>query len=236
MRQSTLLALSAPLLALAKPLVHERLHKRHEITSTIYEEVTVTVDVTVTVYGPSPQAQAEADVEITLNEPQKNQAEPTGHTEAAGYDGGAVRIQEPPKPTGPAGKSPLDHQKEQEEIQEKQKKIQEDLIRQQEGHKDTQKHSGEKKPEPSKPESQPKQPSQPEKQPDKQPEKQPENNQPTSGQGPSGGSCGEVGGKCLASDVTIYDDQGIGACGWQNDTNTEDYFALAAGELLIQAT
>lgn len=227
MRQSTLLALSAPLLALAKPLVHERLHKRHEITSTIYEEVTVTVDVTVTVYGPSPQAQAEADVGITLDEPRKNQAEPTGHHEAAGYDGAAVKIAEPPKPTEPAGTSPLDHQKEQEKIQEKQKEIQEELIKQQEAHKDTQKNFQQNQPEPSKPDPKP---SQPEKQPEKEAEKQPDNKQPTSGQGPSGGSCGEVGGKCLASDVTIYDDQGIGACGWQNDTNSEDYFALAAGE------
>ena len=47
---------------------------------------------------------------------------------------------------------------------------------------------------------------------------------------PSGGSCGTTGGKCTASRMTIYNDQGIGACGWTNDTNSQDFFALAAGK------
>ena len=51
----------------------------------------------------------------------------------------------------------------------------------------------------------------------------------SSGSGSSGGSCGQVGAKCLAQDLTIYNDQGLGACGWQNDTNSENFFALAAG-------
>ena len=41
-----------------------------------------------------------------------------------------------------------------------------------------------------------------------------------------GSSCGTVGG-VGSGDVTIYNDQGYGACGWENDTNSEDFFALA---------
>ena len=43
----------------------------------------------------------------------------------------------------------------------------------------------------------------------------------------NGGSCGSIGGSC-SGDVTIYNDQGLGACGWSNDTNSDDFFALAA--------
>lgn len=50
------------------------------------------------------------------------------------------------------------------------------------------------------------------------------------GSGPSGGACGSVGGKC-SGDVTMYNDQGSGACGWTNNTNTDEFFALAIGML-----
>ena len=49
-------------------------------------------------------------------------------------------------------------------------------------------------------------------------------------QATSGGSCGEIGGSCKASDVTYFQG-GLGACGWTNDTTSEDFFALAAGAL-----
>lgn len=49
---------------------------------------------------------------------------------------------------------------------------------------------------------------------------------PSTGGG-NGGSCGSIGGSC-SGDVTIYNDQGLGACGWANDTNSQDFFALAA--------
>lgn len=49
-------------------------------------------------------------------------------------------------------------------------------------------------------------------------------------QATSGGSCGEIGGPCKASDITYFDG-GLGACGWTNDTTSEDFFALAAGAL-----
>ena len=233
MKQSTLLALIAPILALAKPLKHERLHKRHEITSTIYEEVTVTVDITVTVYVPASEASASA--EVTLDKPADNEAKPTGNVVAKVEASNSeppkeAKKEETPKSTEVEAKSPIDHQKEQEELQEKQKQIQEDLIKQQEGHKAEQKGYEVKQPEVKQPEPKQPEPKQPEpKQEPKQTETKDSNTQ-SSGSAPSGGSCGEVGGKCLASDVTIYDDQGIGACGWQNDTNSEDYFALAAGE------
>lgn len=46
---------------------------------------------------------------------------------------------------------------------------------------------------------------------------------------PSGGSCGDVGGTCSAPNVTYFEG-GLGACGWSNDTNTQDFFALAHGK------
>ena len=44
----------------------------------------------------------------------------------------------------------------------------------------------------------------------------------------SGGSCGEIGGTCTATNVTYFGG-GMGACGWSNDTTSEDFFALAHG-------
>ena len=44
----------------------------------------------------------------------------------------------------------------------------------------------------------------------------------------SGDSCGNVGGTCTAANVTYYGG-GLGACGWSNDTTSEDFFALAHG-------
>lgn len=44
----------------------------------------------------------------------------------------------------------------------------------------------------------------------------------------SGGSCGEIGGTCTATNVTYFGG-GLGACGWSNDTTSEDFFALAHG-------
>lgn len=49
-------------------------------------------------------------------------------------------------------------------------------------------------------------------------------------QSTSGSSCGEVGGACSAANVTYFGG-GMGACGWSNDTNSEDFFALAHGAL-----
>ena len=48
----------------------------------------------------------------------------------------------------------------------------------------------------------------------------------------SGGACGEVGGTCTATNVTFYGG-GLGACGYSNDTMTEDFFALAHGALSV---
>lgn len=54
------------------------------------------------------------------------------------------------------------------------------------------------------------------------------------GSSSSGGSCGTVGGKC-SGDVTYYE-AGLGACGWTNDGNSEDVFALAHGMPLARAS
>ena len=50
---------------------------------------------------------------------------------------------------------------------------------------------------------------------------------------PSGGACGTTGGKCTAEKMTIYNDQGLGSCGWSNDTNSQDFFALAEGKCTL---
>ena len=55
------------------------------------------------------------------------------------------------------------------------------------------------------------------------------------GSQPSGGACGTTGGKCTAEKMTIYDDQGLGACGWSNDTNSQDFFALAEGKCTLRS-
>ncbi len=51
----------------------------------------------------------------------------------------------------------------------------------------------------------------------------------TSDSGPSGGACGQKNGKCIASDVTTFDG-GMGACGFDDATYTQNYFALAHGK------
>ena len=48
----------------------------------------------------------------------------------------------------------------------------------------------------------------------------------------TGGSCGEIGGTCTATNVTYFGG-GLGACGWSNDTMQEDFFALAHGAVLV---
>ncbi|CAD6582290.1 MAG: hypothetical protein ASARMPREDX12_000894 [Alectoria sarmentosa] len=50
----------------------------------------------------------------------------------------------------------------------------------------------------------------------------------------SGGSCGEVGGTCYATNVTYFGG-GLGACGWSNDTTSEDFFALAHEMMGLQS-
>ena len=63
------------------------------------------------------------------------------------------------------------------------------------------------------------------------PPSQPQTPPPSSGSGGgSGGSgCGSIGGQCIG-DLTIYNNKGLGACGWENNTNTEDFFALSYGK------
>ncbi|KAF6224114.1 hypothetical protein HO133_010688 [Letharia lupina] len=50
----------------------------------------------------------------------------------------------------------------------------------------------------------------------------------------SGGSCGENGGTCTATNVTYFGG-GLGACGWSNDTTSEDFFALAHDMMGLQS-
>ena len=55
-----------------------------------------------------------------------------------------------------------------------------------------------------------------------------DNTSPDQTQATSGGSCHLVGGACSADNVTYFGG-GMGACGWSNDTMSEDFFALAYG-------
>lgn len=50
----------------------------------------------------------------------------------------------------------------------------------------------------------------------------------TSGSGATGGACGTKGGKCTAESVTTFEG-GLGSCGFDDATYTQNYFALAHG-------
>lgn len=57
-----------------------------------------------------------------------------------------------------------------------------------------------------------------------------------SGSGPSGAACGQIGGKCMASDMTTYDGTvGAGSCGFLATTKTDHYVALAEGMMGAQS-
>lgn len=58
----------------------------------------------------------------------------------------------------------------------------------------------------------------------------PDNTSSDQTQPKSVGSCSEIGGICTATNVTYFGG-GLGACGWSNDTMSEDFFALAHGAL-----
>lgn len=218
MKYTTILALCAPLLVACKPMAHERLHHHKRdgdaitSTSTVWEEVTVTVDVTVTVNAGDYDPKQPKLGKVDQDKPNNNVANPTPSVQAP------VVQQEPAKPTTPPPPPP--EQPAPAPVQEVK--------------------APSSAPPPPPPPQQPTQPEQPKKEEPKkeepkkeEPKKEEPKKQESSqgGSGPSGGACGEVGGKCLASDVTIYNDQGTGACGWANDTNSEDYFALAHSKL-----
>ena len=218
MKQSVLLALSAPFLALGKPMAHQRLHKRggEEVTTTIvYEEATVTVDVTTTICVPQAPNQAQANLgdHHPIAQPKQNDAHPTpdAKPKKAPADTAAKPAPSPAQP--PSAPAPKHEQPKKIEDTHPKPQLQ---------------------PQPQ-PQPQPKAQVQQQHPAQEQPKKEaskdekPSQDDKHSG-GPTGGKCGDVGGKCMASDVTIYDDQGAGACGWKMDTNSEDYFALAAGK------
>ncbi|KAG8528060.1 uncharacterized protein KY384_006976 [Bacidia gigantensis] len=232
MKQYNMLALGAPLLlsmTLAKPMVHQHFHqrdlellRRDLVTATVIEETTTTIDVTVTVYGSPPEAQIKmaANVQPADNpDPKPTQTSSSvAQSSTANAQADPVAIQ-------------------QEAIAKQQKNIDDQQAKNQaqiEANAKANANSNSQAPaQPATPEKQapassnPPTQSQPQQQ--QSPAAKPDTGtQGSSGTAPSGGSCGQVGGKCMASDVTIYDDQGIGSCGWQNDTTSEDYFALAA--------
>ena len=213
MRYSAILALSAPLLALSKPMAHERLHKRDAITSTstVWEEVTVTVDVTVTVYGPAPGAdQAQIGIIDQQDKPSDNTCITTTTPHVDTNQKPAAPQPTPPPPEQP--KQAISQANDGQVVAQPKK--------------DEQKQAPPPQPAPAPAKVEP-QPQTPPPQPPKKDESKPQGGS----QGPGGGSCGEMGGKCMASDVTIYNDQGTGACGWSNDTNSQDFFALAHSKL-----
>ena len=252
MKQSRILALSAALListATAKPFAHQHLHKRDIVTVTVTEDFIETIDVIIQVYAGTPIATLVStepahamiaeitrdvshlkDLAIPVDHNQAPTTTPTTSPQQSQQYGGQQWAQN-------WQQKQQDDQKEKEQEQEDKKKQQDAQIEKQ---KQAEQQQAQQNHQTSSPPSQQQQQQQQQQQPpqsSQQTQTQPSNppqqqsGGKSGGSGPSGGSCGAVGGKCMASDVTIYNAQGAGACGWSNDTNSEDFFALAQGTL-----
>ena len=214
MRYTTIFALGAPLLVACKPMAHERLHHKRDgdlltSTSTVWEETTVTVDVTMTVYGPDPNSPQLKAAAGNQDKPKDNVAQPTTTAPALP----PVPKVEVPKPsTPPPAPSPQPSPPAPQQAAPQKKVLAEvpkaNVVAQPAPKVDPPK-TDPPKVEPAKVD--------------------PAKDQTGGGGGGGGGACGDVGGKCMASAVTIYNDVGLGACGWANDTNSQDFFALSKG-------
>ncbi|KAL9102334.1 MAG: hypothetical protein Q9163_002514 [Psora crenata] len=208
MKPSTTLALSAIVLAAivhGKPMVHEHLHKRDLVTTTVWEEVTETVDVFVTVYGSGNSPQANLNLNPgnnALDRPAEQPApqptsQPLPQVENKLAELSSPAPEVPAQTTAPVQQGPAQQQTTQQQPSPFTQQQQPDPSPQQ-SHQPQHTQSG-TLPSPDE----------------------------AVGTGSSGGSCGSVGGKCMASDVTVHPESGIGACGWTNNTNSEDFFALS---------
>ena len=236
MKPSAPLALSALLsLAIAQPMIE----KRDDGTVTVTDMVVVTTDVTITLGGPStaPVAAPTAHANHIAYHAQgkaEAQAQPPPSSAPAPVQQAAPQEKDAAPPAAPstpaaqaapsAGSSPEQIQEaedsKQEAINDAQKQAdfahQSQMIAQQNGGASAA---------PAAPANPPASPA------PQAPAQSPASPAPAGG---SGGGSGGSSGQTYSGDVTIYNDQGIGACGWSNDTNSEDFFALAHGMLSLQ--
>lgn len=257
MKNSTILALGATLLAstvIAKPMVHPHLHhKRNMVTVTVTEDVLEIVNVVVTVYNGGAATSTGLHTTLTTRHADKvNKAvEATSSSQLAPAKEAIVD-------PSPAPLSAIVDDTVEDEPSTKgnqtPEEIQQGYIDQQQGYIDEQKKTNKEKEQenadhsknlgvssapvaapivteskasaikPAKDKEVPKK--------GNEGDHSGGNTEESNGGGgaPSGGACGKVGGKC-SGDLTIYDDQGAGACGWTMDTETEDYFALSKGAM-----
>ena len=248
MKHSGILALSAPLLAsiaTAKPMNHQHLHKR-AATVTVTVDIVQTVHSTILEYlNSKPSATL-----ITTGSAHSGASQPTSDLSQPQISTGPHSNPQPPAPSTPpqspapttpsqsvqqdgGALSPDEWQRKQGEIQASFERLQASYIAQQQAQTTpSPAPTGQQYQPPAPPTQQTSSPVSPpqEEKVKIQPGSSASNNNgggSNSGGGSSGGSCGQINSKCTASDVTIYNDQGTGACGWQNDTNSEDFFALA---------
>ncbi|MDI1487302.1 MAG: hypothetical protein OHK93_006571 [Ramalina farinacea] len=180
-------------------MAHQHLHKRDLVTTTVWEDVTETVNVIVTVYGPAP---GDASAPATTSTQTTPAQLPVEQEKAADV---VVPPSITPSVTPPASVTPP-----------------------------SQAPAVAPQVQAAAPQAQAAAPQAQAAAPQAQALQQPAAGDSSSGGSsggsqPSGGACGTTGGKCTAEKMTIYNDQGLGACGWTNDTNSQDFFALAEG-------
>lgn len=210
MKQFTIFTLGAILAyAYAQPhAAHLKLHekralaKREYTTTTEVVDVTTTIDVTVTIYGPSPTSGG-SDSQPTSN------AAPTSSAGTPNYHANDQIKNVAPNGPGPGGNPSPSPQPQQQPPS-----------------------SAPQQQPPSSAPQQQQQPTSPAPQQQQQPTSAAAPVAPATSAAPvtsSGGSCGQIGGTCQG-DATIYTGGG-GACGWTNDTNSQDFFALPHGKL-----
>ncbi|KAL9131761.1 MAG: hypothetical protein Q9217_000366 [Psora testacea] len=189
MKQSIILALSATILASiasAKPMVHQHLHRRDLVTTTVWEDVTTTIDLIVTVYGSSPGNDKQTDPQLhednAVHRKPADQPAPQAtpqslpKVENKKVENSNPLTQVPAQTSAPVKPSQAQDYQPPPQDQQQQQQQQQSSSQQSE------------QPQPS----------------------TSSNPLPSNGggeSGPSGGACGSVGGKCIAPSVTIYNDQ-----------------------------
>lgn len=227
MKLSTTFALSA-LFALSSPMPLER---RQDITITTTIDVIETVDVVVTVWLPAGGKPAAPDQEQQVAQPNRPNPAPVFHITPV--EDVATPVQTPPPA---AQQDPQGAQDQANEAQEqknraqaaKNQAAQDQAIQKQNEANQAQEQANDKKVAQNQPAQDQAAPTAaavepPAISPVTQDSSSSDQTQPT-----SGGSCGDIGGTCTATNVTYFGG-GLGACGWSNDTTSEDFFALAHG-------
>lgn len=244
MKQSTILALGTTFLAsmaIAKPMVHPHLHKRGMVTVTVTEDILEIVNVIITIFNDADTSTGTSTTQTTRNgSPSSNAAEATSSSQPAAVNTptSSPTLAASPAPTSPPTNdkpSALEwqngqQQKQEELIKEQEKKIEE----QQKKNEEQNKINGQSQQQADTPSSQEQQAA------SSSVSQQVSGNSGDVSQGggnndgssePSGGACGQVGGKCKASDLTVYTDSAMGACGWDLKSESQDFFALAANTM-----